>query len=180
MKVVSKRLLIQVTENAFAYIVVMAVFAYGAGKIVQFNGAADTDLRVSEMTGMQLMWAFYGYSKSFALTLGAIEILGGILMIFRRTRLIGCFFVLTILTNIIIQDIVFSVNIGALRAAVLYSVLISCILFIRRIQVIGAFKLLLSPNQLNVNRKQNVIIVILSVLLFMILRVAEYYITTKL
>jgi len=50
-----------ILENAFTYIVVFAMFAYGAGKIIQFNGAIEIDKSVSELTGMQLMWAFYGY-----------------------------------------------------------------------------------------------------------------------
>lgn len=53
---------------------------------------------------MQLMWAFYGYSYPFVITLGVLEVLGGI-------------FVSTILSNVILQDIYCGVNFGALKAA---------------------------------------------------------------
>ena len=42
------------------------MFIYGGGKLIQFDGAAKIDKTVLELTGMELMWAFYGYSKSFA------------------------------------------------------------------------------------------------------------------
>jgi len=35
---------------------------------------------------MELMWAFYGYSKSFAITIGVIEIIGGILILIKNTN----------------------------------------------------------------------------------------------
>ena len=70
---------IEIIENAISWIVVLALFIYGGGKLIQFDGAADIDKTVSELTGMELMWAFYGYSKSFAMTLGILEMIGGIL-----------------------------------------------------------------------------------------------------
>lgn len=44
--------IINVLENAFSYIVVFAMFAYGVGKIIQFDGAIEIDKTVSELTGM--------------------------------------------------------------------------------------------------------------------------------
>ena len=132
----------KILENAFSYVVVLAMLIYGFGKIVQFNGAASTPLRVSEMTGMQLMWAFYGYSKPFVYTIGALEVIGGILLFFNRTRIIGCLFVSTILINIILQDIFYEVNKGALRAAIFYQVLIVQILYFNRSKLVATWKLL--------------------------------------
>jgi hypothetical protein len=107
----------EILENALTYVVVMAMFAYGIGKIIPFDGALETNKTVSEMTGMQLMWVFYAYSNPFVLTLGVLEITGGILMLIRRTRILGSLFVTTILVNVVLQDIFYNVNIGALRAA---------------------------------------------------------------
>ena len=72
---------IEILENSISWIVVLAMFIYGGAKLFQFEGATEINKTVSEMTGMELMWAFYGYSKSFALTLGVFEIIGGILII---------------------------------------------------------------------------------------------------
>ena len=109
---------VEIIENAVTYIVVFAMLAYGVGKVVQFNHSAHVTSKVSDLTGMQLMWAFYGYSYPFVITLGVLEVIGGILMFFRKTRLIGCVFVSTILSNVILQDIYYDVNVGALKAAI--------------------------------------------------------------
>ena len=92
---------IEIFENAISWIVVMAMFIYGGGKLIQFGDLAIIDKTVSEMNGMELMWAFYGYSKSFAITLGVFELIGGLLILINRTRIIGCLFTSTILVNII-------------------------------------------------------------------------------
>ncbi len=170
---------IEILENAFAYVVVLAMLAYGVGKWVQFNGAAALNLKVSEMTGMQLMWAFYGYSRPFVLTLGALEIVGGILMFFQRTRLIGCLFVSTILINIILQDIFYGVNVGALRAAILYQTLIFCIFYIQRVKIKQIWKILISSELQKESWKSKLSILLISGILFIIFRIVEFYITIK-
>ena len=65
---------VEIIENAVTYIVVFAMLAYGVGKVVQFNHSAHVTSKVSDLTGMQLMWAFYGYSYPFVITLGVLEV----------------------------------------------------------------------------------------------------------
>lgn len=170
---------IEILENAFAYIVVFAMFVYGIGKIIQFDGALETNKSVSEMTGQQLMWAFYGYSKPFVIVLGIMEITGAFLMLIRRTRILGCFFITTILVNVILQDIFYGVNVGALRAAVIYQTLILVILWFNKEKLILSIKLLYSSNKVEQSKKKLGVKLLLSLLLFIILRMAEYYITIK-
>ena len=169
----------EILENALTYVVVMAMFAYGIGKIIQFDGALETNKSVSEMTGQQLMWAFYGYSKPFVLTLGVLEISGGILMLIKRTRILGCFFVTTILVNVILQDIFYEVNVGALRAAVIYQTLILVILWFNKEKLIQSFKILLIETSFDGYKNKFFIKIILSIILFVILRILEFYVTTK-
>lgn len=169
----------EILENAFSYVVVLAMLVYGIGKIVQFNGAANIDLKISEMTGMQLMWAFYGYSKPFVYTLGFLEVSGGILMFFKRTRIIGCLLVSTILINVILQDIFYSVNVGALRAAILYQFLILLILYMNKKKIFEVWKRLTQFDQNTNAWNSKLFIWVLSFLLFVIFRIGEYYITTK-
>jgi hypothetical protein len=170
---------IEILENAFSYIVVFAMFIYGSAKISQFDGALESNKIISELTGMQLMWAFYSYSKTFAITLGILEITGGILMFFRRTRVLGCLFVSTILVNVILQDIFYEVNKGALRAAIIYQILILVILWFNREKLIQSFKTLTSLTDLNEPRNKFLIKILLSIILFVILRIVEFYVTTK-
>jgi len=164
-------------ENAISWIVVFGMVVYGVGKIVQFNGAADFDININEMSNMQLMWAFYGRSKSFVITLGILEVTAGLMIFFRKTRLLGGFFASTILANIILQDIFYDVHRGALLAAMLYQGLIIVIFFIHRNTILQAFQTMITyhkPSELNSKFFFNLF---LAFLLFIIFRILEYYVT---
>jgi len=125
------------------------------------------------------MWAFYGYSKPFAITLGILEITGGILMLIKRTRLVGCLLVTSILVNVILQDIFYSVNIGALRAAIIYQFFIIIIFWFNKDRVLQCFKILTKTGANNNSRKKYLVILLFSATIFVLLRILEYYITMK-
>jgi hypothetical protein len=160
---------IEIVENAISWIVVFAMFVYGGAKVIQFEGASEINKTVSEMTGMELMWAFYGYSKSYAMTLGLFEIIGGTLILIKRTRIIGCLFTLTILVNVILQDIFFKVHIGALKAAILYLFLILMILWFNK----DIFSTSEEP------KYKFIIKLVIAFICFVVLRIIEYYLTIK-
>jgi hypothetical protein len=175
-----KKDIIEIIENAFTYIVVFAMFAYGIGKTVQFNNTVPINKTIAQMTSQQIMWAFYGYSKPFVITLGVLEVSSGILMLIRKTRILGCLFVTTILVNVILQDIFYEVNVGALRAAIIYQSLILFILWLNKDKLIQCFKILLNTTLFDGFEKKYFVKTILSLILFIILRVLEFYVTIKL
>ena len=170
---------IEIFENAISWIVVFAMFVYGGAKLIQFDGASDINKTVSEMTGMELMWAFYGYSKSYAMTLGLFEIIGGTLLLIKKTRIIGCLFTSTILVNVILQDLYFEVHFGALKAAILYQFLILIILWFNKEQVVQSLKALLHFNTSPQSKNKFIIKLVIAFILFVVLRIAEYYLTLK-
>lgn len=177
--IITKKDKIEILGNAFSYIVIFAMFAYGAGKIVQFKNAVDITKPVADMTGMELMWAFYGHSFAYVVVIGILEITGGILMLIKKTRIIGCLFVSAILINIILQDIFFGVNLGALKAAILYQLLILIILWFNKEKLIQSIKFLYRSNKAEQSKNKLGVKLLLSLLLFVILRITEYYITIK-
>ncbi|MFN2430404.1 MAG: hypothetical protein ABR574_10330 [Cryomorphaceae bacterium] len=153
---------------------------YGGSKIIQFDGAAEIDKAVSELTPMELMWAFYGYSKYFALTIGLFEIIGGTLIFIKKTRIIGCLFTSGILVNIILQDIYFEIPIGALKAAILYQILIFIILWLNKGKLIKGVKALMESNTANQTKFKFIVKLIIAFALFVGLRILEYYLTIEL
>lgn len=171
---------IEIFENAITWIVVFAMFIYGGAKLVQFDGASEINKTVSDMTGMELMWAFYGYSKSYAMTLGIFEIIGGTLMLIKKTRIIGCLFTSTILVNVILQDIYFEVHLGALKAAILYQFLILIILWLNKDKVVQSIKVLMNYNKSPLPKYKFMIKLVIAFICFVILRITEYYLTIKL
>ena len=166
-------------EFSSVLVVSTAMIMYGVGKIVQFPASIDITKKVSELSGQELMWAFYGYSKSFPTILGVLETLGGILLLFRRTRLLATLLLTTILINVILQDIVYNINQGALIAAIIYQLLIFGILIINRERVVLIYKLF-TQNEKNEGRKTfktNALKVIYIGLFFILLKGMEYYLT---
>ena len=177
--ILTKKDKIEIFENAISWIVVVAMFIYGGGKLIQFDGAAEIDKTISEMTGMELMWAFYGYSKSFAITLGVFELIGGLLILIKRTRIIGCLFTSTILVNVILQDIYFGVHLGALKAAILYQLLLLIILSLNKEKLITSVKTLLRSDKTEQNKTKFFVKIIITFGIFAGLRILEYFITIK-
>jgi len=177
--ILTKKDKIEIFENAISWIVVVAMFIYGGGKLIQFDGAAEIDKTISEMTGMELMWAFYGYSKSFAITLGVFELIGGFLILIKRTRIIGCLFTSTILVNVIFQDIYFGVHLGALKAAILYQLLLLIILSLNKEKLITSIKTLLRSDKTEQNKTKFFVKIIITFVIFAGLRILEYFITIK-
>lgn len=170
---------IDIIENALSWIVVFAMFVYGGAKIMQFDGATAIDKSVSELTGMQLMWAFYGYSKPYVIILGILEITGGLLILIKRTRLIGCFLTSTILVNVILQDIFFEVYFGVIKAAIIYQSMIIIIFFLNREKLIKILNILLDSN--NIKQSKMIILskLVIAFIFFIILRILEFVITNK-
>ena len=115
---------IAILETAISWVLALGMLVYGVGKVRQFSGITARDTYVSEFTPMELMWAFYRASQDYVYIIGGFEILGGFLVLFYRTRLIGCLLLTAILTNIILQDIFYSVHLGALATAIWYQYLV--------------------------------------------------------
>ncbi|MBV6880894.1 hypothetical protein NG800_012740 [Epilithonimonas ginsengisoli] len=107
------------------FVVAGSMIVYGISKPVQFQSFKDaTNLNVSE--GHKLMWTFYSYSLIYPIIIGVFEVIGGILLLLNRTRVLGCILLTVILSNIILQDYVYEIT--ALNSAIYYQILVLIIL----------------------------------------------------
>lgn len=59
---------------------------------------------LGKLSGLQLTWSFFGYSKLYSTIIAVAQILAGSLLLFRRTTLLGTLFLLPILINITLID----------------------------------------------------------------------------
>lgn len=137
--------LLRIIELACRWHVALSMFVYGIAKTVQFDATAGNAAPVNSLSGQQLMWAFYGYSICYVKFLGIVEMAGAVLLLFRRTTLLGCLVVTTVLVNVIAQDITYGVNEGALRAAMIYQVLTFLVVLLNWHQVVRIWKAFTSP-----------------------------------
>lgn len=111
------------------------------------------------------------------ITLGLFEITGGILILIKRTCVIGCILTSTILVNVILQDVFYEVNFGALKAALIYQLLILVILWLNREKVMRSIRVLLERRKIKQSKTKLFVKLLLAFVIFAGLRVLEYFIT---
>jgi len=123
--------------------------AYGLGKVIgaQFY---TPDLIPSEIETMpismtsdfDLAWVFMGRSFGYMLFIGIAEILGAVLLLFNRTKLIGTLILIPIMVNVIVFDIFFLDEYGALASAIIYFLMLCVILVINKEKIVEVLKIL--------------------------------------
>ena len=166
-------------EWAMVAVVAFYMFVYGGAKFMQFGEISSYDQPLNSYSGMQLMWAFYAYSKTYAIIIGVFEILGAILLILPRTRIVGGLLLSSVLVNVILQDIFYGVNVGALIFAILFQIMILIIFYFHRSKISEALKLLKIEGNLLTPLKSfntSLLFIILTVFIFGLLYLITYLI----
>ena len=91
----------------------IAMILYGLAKV--FKGQfADPSLElllqpVGEMSPMGLAWAFMGHSMVYNIFIGSLEILGGLLLLYRKTSTLGSILILGIMMNVTIMNLTYDI-----------------------------------------------------------------------
>ena len=113
--------------------------AYGVGKVIggQFYSASripdGLDLMpIGQVSDFDLAWVFMGRSYGYLLFIGLAEIFGAVLLLFNKTKLIGTLILIPIMVNVIVFDIFFLDEYGALAGATLYLLMLLTILIINK------------------------------------------------
>jgi uncharacterized membrane protein YphA (DoxX/SURF4 family) len=100
-------------HDVIAFYTAYEVMRYGASKLLKTqlqppNFVLETPF--GDLSGFWLTWAYHGYSPTFAFLLGLIQVGGSILLLFRKTRLIGVFVLLPVLVNINLINQFYSIS----------------------------------------------------------------------
>jgi len=86
---------------------------YGLVKIVkiQFPYPSTETLAtpVGQLSPTMLMWTFMGYSTAYNLFTGGAEVLGAILLFFRRTTLLGALITIGVMANVVMLNVTYDV-----------------------------------------------------------------------
>lgn len=110
---------ISYTKLFYWFQVILRVFLFGAmtlyGLAKVFKGQfADPSLElllqpVGEMSPMGLAWAFMGHSMAYNIFLGSLEILGGLLLLNRKTLTLGAFVVFGVMINVVLMNFTYDI-----------------------------------------------------------------------
>ncbi len=137
-------------ELAARWYVFIFLNIYGFGKIMggQFYRQGHLPPDVAHTTlgtagPFELAWTFMGYSFAYILFIGLAEMVGGWLLLWQRTKLIGVAILLPIMINILVFDVIFLDKYGALASATIYTALLFLILALNADRVKNALSALI-------------------------------------
>jgi hypothetical protein len=68
------------------------------------------DLPYKSFSSTDLFWTFFSHSYLFGCIIAALQITGAMLLLFHRTRLVGVFILLPVLSNILLMDIFYQIG----------------------------------------------------------------------
>ena len=104
-------------EGIIRYCLAFDLALFGFQKIFHlqfFVPLGMLDLPFSSFSGEDLTWAYFRHSYPYTVAIGACQIVGGALLMFRRTRLLGAIALVPVLLNIILIDYFYQLTTGVL------------------------------------------------------------------
>jgi hypothetical protein len=115
---------------------------YGFAKILRtqfFPMYFRDDITVGSLSGFDLTWNYFGYSYSFAVILGLFQIGGGILLLFRRTSLLGVCILLPVMVNIVLINMFYHIAVGAFINSIIITIGLLYLLLLKWEDLISVF-----------------------------------------
>jgi hypothetical protein len=115
--------LFEVLRVGVRLVLAYQMILYGTCKVVptQFGTVGPTRLvtPLGEMTPMGLLWTFMAASPVYTIFGGAAELLGGLLLVFRRTTLLGALVSAGVMTQVVMLNLCYDVPVKLLSSQLL-------------------------------------------------------------
>lgn len=95
------------------YYLAAVLIGYGFAKIFKTQFPFPPEYRMYQSYGdsspMGLLWTFMGYSTAYNIFAGLFEAIGGALVLFRRTRLLGSLVIIAVMSHVVILNFAYDV-----------------------------------------------------------------------
>jgi len=122
---------------ALRYGLGLTMIFYGLIKVLPSQFPApqgDWLLRpLGDLPPMGLLWTYMGFSHGFNIVTGAVEVLGGLLLLFRRTWLAGALVTVIAMAQVVAVNFLFDVPVKILSSQLLVAALVLTLPFWRRL-----------------------------------------------
>ncbi|HEY4394404.1 MAG TPA: hypothetical protein VGP64_10095 [Polyangia bacterium] len=119
------------------YHLALSMFSYGFAKVFKLQFPAPGPGRLSELVGdlspMGLLWTFMGASTAYSVVAGGVEVLGGLLLLFRRTTTLGALVVAGVMTNVALLNFSYDVGVKLFSLHLLVTALVLIVPEARRL-----------------------------------------------
>ncbi|MBW1294211.1 DoxX family protein [Aquimarina litoralis] len=103
------------TRTILRYHVGLTLILYGLAKVFMLQfGEMDLnrlESTIGDYNGMRYLWTFMSYSKFYTMSTGWVEVIGGILLLFRRFTFIGSTIVFIAMANVVLIDVGYDVRV---------------------------------------------------------------------
>jgi hypothetical protein len=109
------------TYVASRYVAAFLLLTYGLAKLTgaQFTVLeSELDKPLREVSGFWLTWYYFGYSPIYGTIVAVAQIAGAVALLGRRTALVGALLLLPLVGNIILINIFYAIDVGALLVAI--------------------------------------------------------------
>lgn len=105
------------------YYLAYTLMSYGFFKLIKTQFPFPTLLKLTRPLGdaspMGLAWDFMGFSIGYNFFTGGMEVLGGLLLLFRRTTLLGALVVIGVMSNVVAMNFCFDIPVKLYSANLL-------------------------------------------------------------
>lgn len=94
-------------------VLILVMLLYGFAKVfkLQFPSASLSHLLdpLSDFSPMGLAWTYMGFSKSFNVFIGLVEVIGGLLLIPRKTQTLGALIIIGAMTQVAMMNFCYDI-----------------------------------------------------------------------
>jgi hypothetical protein len=91
------------------YFLIVNCFGYGFAKVflqqMPFPNMSQLATPLGDLLPMRLSWIFMGYSSNYQFFTGLMEVIAGLLLLFRRTSTFGTFFAAGVFANVFVMNL---------------------------------------------------------------------------
>lgn len=119
------------------YFLIINCFRYGFAKVflhqMPFPNTSQLATPLGDLLPMRLSWMFIGYSSTYQFFTGLMEVVAGILLLFRRTSTFGTFYAAGVFTNVFMMNIGYDIPVKLYSLHLLLSSLLLLAFEYRRI-----------------------------------------------
>lgn len=124
------------------YWLALEICTYGFAKILKTQFGIEynrDDMPVGKLNGFELTWNYFAHSYAFAVIIALFQIGGAILLLFRRTTLLGAAILLPVMVNIVLINFFYDISPGAFMNSVLFSLGLIFLVLLQRSALIAVF-----------------------------------------
>ncbi|GAB4049183.1 hypothetical protein [Spirosoma litoris] len=111
-------------QGIIRYWLAFSISTYGFAKILKTQLQSPSyhlDMPMGDVSGFGLTWYYFGYSYTLAVIIALFQIGGSILLLYRRTTLLGVMILLPVMVNIVLINLFYEIAVGAFFNSVIYT-----------------------------------------------------------